>query len=495
MKKIIIAVLLIFFTLNASVFKYEHGLIKDTKNLKFALGVVDISQVNYIRLSREEAINELAKKLYSEVTLNTTVNKALKEDKEYLTYYSNYNIKSNLSLIGIEIKDKKEQDNKYYTLVEFDLNKNKDVYKKAINRKAKIINNMYLKVKSLSRDDKIYMYKEILKEIEVYNKYFFISTIIGIDNLIKPKITSYNCSLELMKLERQASKTLEGAVTKLIQNLNLKGANGTIKVLPVTYNKKSNFSLFSADVQSELIRSLSKKYNIVSTNSDYIISGYYYIDDDNIILYIYLYGKGGNILSISSAKLAKSKKISYYKPQLIKDDNKAKLSNNLTLLAKINSSTQHQLFRDKENVYLEVYASKECYIYAIDTFMKNGREYQVLLPLKAVNNQYDKSQFEFKVTTEEKRKFINFGNFEVAPPFGEERLTFIASTKSILASMKVSYKKIDNIEYAVYKINGNIVKDTINQTRGLVKAFSKSKEFNYGEYSIKFTTVANGTMQ
>lgn len=488
-KQITILMLCLAIAQASQIFRYENGLIKDRVNLKYALGIVEISEKKYKKLSSEEAINELAKKLYSNISTNTVVKKILDDNQESLEYYSNYNIKVNLPLIGIEVSERKKESDKYYTLVKFDYVKNREVYKKATNQKAREINELYAKLKKSNKQEQQFYYKEILKKLEVYNKFYFISLLIGVDDLLESKISTSEATLALMQLDKESSFSVDAQVQRLVKKLDTSKINGSVKILPVTYGKKSSYSIYSSDVQNKLINQLTQKHTVVKNNAKYTISGYYYVGSKDITTYINLYDNNGQILSVSSAKLKLPNTKTYYSPKIIKEDTNTKLSNKLVVKAKINSSTEHQLLREGEEVSLEAYASKECYIYVVDTFIKNGIEYQVMLQLKDADSKYDKTQFEYKVTSDEKRKFIPFGKFKVASPFGEEKLTFIASTKSILDSINISYKNIDGTDYALYKVDGKIVKNTIDTTRGIVRQKTQSKDASNGEYSIKFTTV------
>jgi archaellum component FlaC len=373
----------------------------------------------------EKAKKEALSDLSNQVSVN--VKSEFKEfqkaiENEYKNYKQNLiKTSSNLPLKSVRFKYENGD-----TLAILNSTLALNVYKNELNRLKKEIKEIQKEIQSTkSNTQKYRLYKELLKDVEEFNKNKIVAIVLRGENLPTINISEVKIKNELEKLSQKVA-SISLAVEILSKGINEKD----IYIYPIKTNGSNEVTQFARVLKDEI----SKHFQIVDKpiNAKYFIRGSYEILKGKIFVTIKLMNLNNEVLKTNSVTIdKKAYKYVNYKPKTISFDKainsnfiKNKFRVKLGIKGYYSSNGIDLTKGDTINLVLK--ANKPmCYYIVGHTLETTGKKYSYLVQLK---DDEGKEAFIDRITGEDVNKNIALADMEITKPFGRESLQLFGQT-------------------------------------------------------------------
>lgn len=499
MKKYVLLLLPFYlsaFCFDSSVLDELHG-----NKMLYGTGYAEQTEKEFKKRAFSEATNDIASQLVMNINSHSVLSKNQVSEQVNSNFSQDIQISSDIPIIGAKKNDEENKDGHYCVKLAVDYKEAGPIYQQESLRLAKEIDGFYDEFKkSDSIKDKENYISSIITNLENYNSYTLVSSLMGYPVTKTPKVTTLQAQKELANLGHKKTKSIDDLANVLTRKLDYKNLTGSIELLPFSYGSSDEFTPFSSKLQDTLMVTLSKKATLSkNTDTEYKIAGRYTIDINNKTLTanLFVYDNSGIVKQSATAKMEvnidKTNKKHYF-PETRTSNvlSEAILSHELSVLGRINKRDKNLLLKKGEDITLEVKASKESYIYILMSIKDSKkRSYEMLLPIASKNG---KDSYEYFIPHQNSNLWITLGEYEVAPPFGVEHLKIITSKEPILKSFgKTIDINIDGEKYeGVLSVDGKKAADSelaLAHTRGLIKKKMSSTKNKVSEFHLNYTTV------
>jgi hypothetical protein len=392
------------------------------------------------------------------------------------------NLKSDLPILGAEFTTVAVKDQ---FLVQATLDyRNLKLYEAELINIKNIIDGNVKKLKtSRTSAEKVILLKEILTNLEQYDRYRIVAQFIGSKNIPKVNITSADIKRQIGLLLEEAD-TLDFGLKLLTEGIKEKH----IFIYPPTTRNSREITEFASAVKNRISVYL---HTVERPNQAlHFLSGEYQILKDKIDLTYHLLNADQDIQKTFVTTFSKSAYKDYeIEPQTLDFDNLLKngvvVSGDLTIKAMMSSGKRDLMFFEGDSIRIMVKMNRPGYFYIVVHTLKKEERYSYILDFFESD---DNRKFIYTVSADDVNKWIMLPEFEVVPPFGVETLQVIASTQDLLH--KVPSAEYDNIT-KLYKISDEPQKAVV-LTRGLIRKEKKEKATaapSFAETTLMFTTL------
>jgi hypothetical protein len=157
------------------------------------------------------------------------------------------------------------------------------------------------------------------------------------------------------------------------------------------------------------------------------------------------------------------------------------VSSDFRLEATTNRGKEAVLFARGDVAEILVKANRPAYLYILSHIDVDGRKFSYLLDLDQGNQ--NNRRFIFYLGPDMVNKWVSLGSFNIVPPFGVERLQFMASSKDQIDA--IPPYRYDT--QSGYFLVGDSQAETVVRTRGLQK--QKTTETLSAEAALTITTM------
>ena len=476
--------------------EYKQGDYLKQPSKLYAMAQSDMTDKRYKTIAFNEAIADVSSQLFSQVSSRQFLKSSSSQDHFSSSFQQKIHVVSNLPIHGVSKERETTIDGKYFLLLSFDKESAAHIYKEKANSLAKELDAIledYKKQKSIASREVIL--NTLSRKLESYEKYLLVARLLNQKNMLQPKIKPYFIEKQLRELHNTTSKNIEELSSILASAITKSKIDGSIKVMPFSYEDRGIYSSFSSELRDYLEKALSEHVNITSKhNSPYKLSGNYFLQGSSLVAKAVLYDSFGDIVAVSMAKMKIDKRErSHYIPK--KNEyanlNEPTLSSNLTIQARMNKMSRDLLFKEGDSVNLEIKVSKESYVYIIGNMRtEDGKQIQYLMPL---NDRHGKAKYQMHIPYQNANLWVSVGEFTVYPPFGVEVLQIFATNIDIIKELPhTKTTLIDGQEYdVIVDKNKSAMPATqsIQNFRGL-KLSKRNKELEKAETIVKFSTVS-----
>lgn len=432
--------------------------------------------------SREEARQIALSDLASRISVLVIAEQNLIEsetDNDYsISFSSNVLTRSELPLLGVEFDFRRTADGIECTASMATQNSAR-LYASQI-KQTKVEINGLLDQSTLDELSLVNLFElqnliEQLKKLELAATYFNVNEATVID----VSFTSVNAAIS----QRSNSVGSWSDFLNILQtNLGLSGK--TVFVYPPRFESNREVTAFAKVIRDRL----GGIYSSTASQSlaDISIRGTYREVGEQLELTIRATDKNYTSVGSVSIKLNKVLFEPYdWKPRTTSFDDLVNdgvvVSSDLSVNLATNKGRSDLLFLEGETIELLVKSNQSGYIYFVGYSSLNESEFSYLLP---VGNGDSKRDMILYVNADDVNKWVSLGEFEVAAPFGLERLQAYASTEDLIDALPEFYWNESG-----YPEIGKDPTSALVQTRGLLR--KKSEEAETAESFLFFTTMEN----
>jgi len=451
----------------------------------FALGLLiasvdgaDIVGVGYAKThseSSKEALADLSGNIKSE---GRSSFESIEDDTSSVNK-SNLKVSSNLPLMGFDV-EAVDRGRDIETTVTMHSAKVKKLYTDKLKSLHDEINTLVASLKTSSDSlAKLKIFETIYSLLNEYDRYETVANILGAKRQDRPLMSKSEVNLNIEKMQSNID-----TIKMACQILGDEFPQENIFVYAPTLEHSSTISSFGAVFQKTLQGSVKSAHTL--SNAKFTLVGEYVLGKKALIL-------NYTLLDTLSNKVIKSKtpSISHkaYANLEVKPKNQsfdALISNgiitssDLRVSLKSNKGSESLLFRDGEEVELFIKLNKKGYVHIVGFTQTKEGEFSYLLEL---SEGHGESKFRKFINEDDANHWLSLGKFDVAPPFGVERLQILASTqKEQLPSTKYD----DESEYYIVSRD---VKKALVKTRGLHMSKKHKNRVEKSEDVLSFTTV------
>ena len=300
------------------------------------------------------------------------------------------------------------------------------VYKEELNRLKKEINSIQNSLKKNSSNTQKYrLYKQLLEDVDMFNKNKIVAVILRGENLPTINITEAEIKSQLENLSQKVD-SIDLAAEILSRGIT----QNKIYIYPIKTDVSDEVTQFARVLKEKLSNYIHTTYK--PKDAKYFIRGNYEILNDKIFVTIKLLDMNNNVLKSNSVTLRQEAYSSMnYNPQTISFDesiNNSFTKNEFKVDFGIKGyySSKGIDLRGGDSINLVVKTNKEmCYYIVGHTLESNGRKYSYLLPLK---DGEGREAFIDRITGSDVNKNVALFDMDVVKPFGRETLQLFAQT-------------------------------------------------------------------
>jgi len=332
-----------------------------------------------------------------------------------------------------------------------------------------------------SKDEEELRLLEVLADIEAFYTYRNILTLLGGSAPALP-VDKASIKDRIRQIESVAD-TLDRAAKKLAMGMTQKN----IYLYAPLAKGSSEITPFAATLRETMRGKLATVDN--PETASYIMKGSYDKVGNNLEVSYRLVGRQGAeqdvVLGSTSARLAPEAFRDYkHEASTIDLENLSREGLVITTDFRVDVTTNHGksdlLFYEKDRLKLLVKLNAPGYLYVIEHIAMPKGSFSNILPIFTPDSG-EKRQFVRYVGGDEVNKWLSLGEFEVAAPFGIERLQFVASSQDLID--KLPPYKYDGTYFALTGSLG----ENIMRTRGLIP--TQTPAVRAAETVFTFTTM------
>jgi len=392
------------------------------------------------------------------------------------------NLKSDLPILGANFTTVTVNDQ---FLVQATLDyRNLNLYEAELINITNIIENNVKQLKpSRTSAEKVILLKEILTNLEQYDRYRIVAQFMGGKNIPEVSVTGADIKRQVGLLLETAD-TLDFGLKLLTEGIKEKN----IFIYPPTTRNSREITEFASAVKNRL----SVYLHTVDRpdQARHFLSGEYQILKDKVDLTYHLLNSNQDIQNTFVTTFSESAYKDYeIEPRTLDFDNLLRngvvVSGDLTVKAMLSSGKRDLMFYEGDTIRIMVKMNRPGYFYIVVHTLKKEEKYSYILDFFESDNN---RKFIYTVNADDVNKWIMLPEFEVVPPFGVETLQVIASTSDLLHNIpSAAYDKITKL----YKISDEPQKAVV-LTRGLIRKERKEKVTavpSFAETTLMFTTL------
>ena len=430
--------------------------------------------------SKRESLADLSNAISVNVKSDfTTIKKSL--DNEYSKSNEKIiNLSSNLPIIGVHF-EKSIGHKLIKTKAVLSSETSLKLYEEEIMKLKKGISFNYLELEGLHDDDMKYtLLNQLLADIDSFNKYKIVATLLGAKKLPTLNVNSTDMKTKLLRLTKKV-KSINIASDLLTKDITQK--NIYLSALKVAGS--NDVTQFSRILKSQISSKLSTvKY---SNNADYFLRGNYEILKNSILITLKLTDQNNQLIKTITLSLHNEayKDINYKVSSKTFD---AAMNEGFVKSGELKVKIGFKGYSRENGI--DLYANDEvdiviktnkamCY-FLVGHTLKEKDKFSYILPIGS-----DDNPFISRITGEDVNHYITIADrVPIEEPFGRESLQVFSSTFSKNGScpLIVPYCKEDDDGYCIVKGKPNKV---IGNTRALNLKRRKHKVEN-AESSIEW---------
>lgn len=445
--------------------------------LIFSIFSRNISQIGYGN-TKEEAKKDALAFLSQTISVDvksTFFDKAILTNEKYLEEKEkNIYLKSNLPLLGVLFNVSTLEDG---FMVEAILtNESLEVYELELNRLKKEISS--LKILYETSKNKGNTLKEIIRNIENYNRYLLVYSFISDNYDYYDFLEVSSFKVQLKNIENNYS-LLTDAVNSVFEMYDY----NNIYVSPPSMVNSDIISPFGKVIQKNIEASLEDRLNSLDKAS-FFLRGTYEIFENIMLVDYKLYDLEGKIKETYIFNLEKE---AYNKYEFDTTNSFDKLlkdgyivSNDFFIDIQSSRGKVDLLFTNKDSFELLVKSNRACYFYLLGHTFFDDIKYSYLVDFnEGVNNR----KFVYYIDSDNINKWISLGEFIITKPYGVEALQIMASTSDIIDSIPKNYY---DYSLGLYLLGENPNKN-LDNVRAVAKKKRESSEVS--ESYFLFRTI------
>ena len=293
-----------------------------------------------------------------------------------------------------------------------------------------------------------------------YRQYSLAAKLLGSDFVAKPKTSLYEISKALNSAKSTPASDIYGLADMLIDKLDKNEIRSSVFIYPLRFNGADAYTPFSAKIQGALNTACTNRGIEVRNDETgaFFVSGSYYPDRKKQLLDVHLTvtDSHGKII-VSAYDSMRVDDIDTFIPSNVKGngiDNDLNIDGRLTVQARINGRSKHLLFKEGDDLDIQIKVSHAAYVYIVMNFRsKTGTAFQAMLPVS-----HDKGNKKYQLYIPEQKAgfWVSLsrsaeGDYEVSEPFGRENIQIFAADQEMLhrlprlASLPIDGDTIDGV--------------------------------------------------
>lgn len=417
--------------------------------------------------ARQLALKDLGSQIEVKVESVVEAQEKYAEEKGSSQYKASFNAKVkttvDLPLLGVDMKTF-NQKGTFQAVATMDGKKALPLYREKAVETIKGLDAMVRKLpslagKTLEPDHLLAM----LSEVEQLEKYRSVMAALGLETKDIPQSPVQMAEIKTRLLEIEGTlDTLEKAARKLSKGIDQKN----IYVYPPVAPGSTEITAFAGALRSAVqgaVQSIDDPQK-----ATWLMRGNYEITNDGIDVMYRLMKLDGTVVKTTSSRLLPAAYAGYDpKPSTVGIDQLIKqglaVGNDFRIEATTNRGKRDLLFQRDEEIEILVKMNRPGYLYAVEHVKNEQKTTSLLLELEpsATGNR----KFVFFVNGDDVNKWISIGKFNITPPFGIERLQFIASGTDLVDRLPGYYFDQTNYNYVVGDKTENAISEV--RTRGL----------------------------
>lgn len=426
--------------------------------------------------ARENALADLASRISVMVVAEQNLTESETEGDYSTSFSSNVLTRSELPILGADFTYQRKSGEIACTAT-ISKERSARLYVEQIKQIKEsflqLLGDQSLEEMSLDRLFELRNLLEQLKKLELAGSYVQAQE----PTKIPETITSVN---EAVLNRAQSVSTWSDFSNIVVSRFKLTGR--TVYVLPPVYEKNPEVTNFAKSVRDRLDGLFTTVSN--QSDADIILRGSYRKVGRQLELTLRATNKEQLGVGSFTVKLNQEIFGDYsWEPETNSFDQLVEegvaVSSELSVQLATNRGKTDLVFTEGETIDLLVKSNQSVYVYFVGYSRVNGEDFSYLLPIGYGDSKRDMILF---INADDVNKWISLGEFEVAAPFGVERLQAFASSADLIDSLPEYYWNEDG-----YPVIGKDPNAALVQTRGLLR--KKSEEAETAETMLYFTTM------